>query len=197
MGLDYECYLYFYRQHLWDSLLAVAAQSQPHHPPTLIHLPDGDLEIPLMDQHFQSGEFLGEDTRFHFIITLYFDIDAAVRAYLEWSMDAISDRSPPDRIIGQRAAIGGLDLIVYPQNPFHTTPDIALFRLITTGTHMSLMFSESPSVRRTFSKLLVAGRGICGIMDKEYSGGELFWLKGKSTYQEYADARISPLEILP
>jgi hypothetical protein len=43
---------------------------------------------------------------------------------------------------------------------------------------MSILFSESPSIRKKFVELLERVPGICGILNTE-ARGELFWYKGK------------------
>ncbi|MBE0687476.1 MAG: hypothetical protein IH585_15915 [Anaerolineaceae bacterium] len=60
---------------------------------------------------------------------------------------------------------------------------------------MSILFSESESIRRTFSKLLENYNGVTGIFDWENDYGELFWFKGKTMQQSLSNNYLLPEEI--
>ena len=69
---------------------------------------------------------------------------------------------------------------------------MVLFKFNTTGTHMSFLFADSTSIRKTFIDLLARYKGVIGIFDWENEYGELFWLKGR-----HLNVRLSSNYLLP
>ncbi|UCD99379.1 MAG: hypothetical protein JSV42_01235, partial [Chloroflexota bacterium] len=73
--------------------------------------------------------------------------------------------------------------------------DLVLFDFGTTGTRMSLLFSYSTSIRKTFTELLEKHHGICGVFNREAEGGEVFWFKGRRVSVYIEDQFMLPDEI--
>ena len=96
-------------------------------------------------------------------------------------------------------AIGFIYLTVYADLSKHygfkKPTDLVLFSFGTTGTHMSILFSESESIRRTFSELLENYGGVIGIFDWENDYGELFWFTGKPMQVSLSNNYLLPEEI--
>jgi hypothetical protein len=60
---------------------------------------------------------------------------------------------------------------------------------------MSFLFSESESIRRTFSQLLEKYGGVIGIFEWENDYGELFWFKGNPMQVSLSSNYLLPDEI--
>jgi hypothetical protein len=201
MGLDYNYLLYFERDYLWDALWGVVKIAEPHHPPTIIRFPDRELVIPLDSWLLKEKEVHHSNPEFSFSIVLRFEEDEAIQDYMisrgRWEGE--TERSP--LIMGERdqVMIGYIYLTIYADLSqlwaFNKPIDLVLFKFGTTGTRMSLLFSESESIRRAFSSLLENHHGVCGIFDRENYGGEVFWWKGLHVREYIEDVDISPDEI--
>jgi len=201
MGLDYSYLLYFKRQHLWEALQGVAAITEPHHPPTMIHFPDHELAIPLDSWLLKDKTVHHDDPEFSFSIVLNFEEDDTIEDYIITRDRGVadSDRSPPDAEETKKVPIGYIYLVIYNDLSRRITldkpSDLVLFDFGTTGTRMSLLFSNSTSIRKTFIDLLERSHGLCGIFNREDGGGELFWLDGRQISDRFVDAYIGPEEI--
>ena len=199
MGLDYSYLLYFKRQHLWDALQGVADIAEHHHPPTKIIFPDHELSIPLNSWLVEENEIQCDEPEFSFSIVLPFEPDEAIIDYIvDWDDEDI-DRSPPGTEEVNRIPIGYIYLYIYNDLSKRITlkepTDLVLFDFGTTGTRMSLLFSYSTSIRKTFVDLLERCHGLCGVFNREYDGGELFWLKGQHLSERTGEAYLTPGEI--
>ena len=76
-----------------------------------------------------------------------------------------------------------------------TVADLVLFDFGNAGTRMSLLFSYSTSIRKTFTELLEKHHGVCGVFNREYGGGEVFWFKGTGLSVHIEDQFMPPDEI--
>ena len=56
---------------------------------------------------------------------------------------------------------------------------MVLFEIGTIGTQMSILFDQSPSIRKTSIRFLENYQGFCGVFNREVAWPELFWLKDK------------------
>ena len=140
-----------------------------------------------------------DDPKFKFDISLIFDEDEAILDYLSNNGDADAYRGPPDSVNPKKVAIGTIDLTVYADLSQHFAfkrpIDLVLFRFGTTGTRMSYLFDESTSMRKTFIELLERIPGVCGILDREMDGGDLFWLNGRQLSEHLSEIYLTPGEI--
>jgi hypothetical protein len=190
MGLDYNYLLYFKRECLWDALQGVAKISElDNHPPTTIHFPDHDLVLPIRSGFRQEHDQPHDKAEYNFDASLKFEVDDSIWDYVCSRMNNLNLLEAPDDSVNQ-VAIGYIYLTVYADLSQHWAfmkpTDLVLFQFGTTGTHMSRLFNESDSIRKTFTKLLEKHRGVCGIFDRENDGGEVFWINGLRV-REYID----------
>jgi hypothetical protein len=198
MGLDYNYLLYFKREHLWDALWGVVMIAEQHHPPTKILFPDRELVIPLDSWLSKDKEVHHANPEFNFSIALRFEEDEAIQDYVI-SLDRGkrgTERSPLGMGETDQVMIGYIYLTIYADLSQHWAfkkpIDLVLYKFGTTGTRMSLLFSESKSIRRTFTKLLENHHGVCGIFDRENDGGEVFWWNGLNMNEYVEDVYIPP-----
>jgi hypothetical protein len=200
MGLNYNYLLYFKKEHLWDALqgvVRIAERSDPF--PTTVHFPNHNLVLPIVTGFQEENELSYDKPEFKFDISLFFDEDKAILDYLSHNGSADAYRAPPDPDGIRRVAIGLIYLTVYADLSehygFQKPSDLVLFSFGTTGTRMSILFSESESIRRTFSELLENNAGVIGIFDWENDYGELFWFNGKSMQVSLSNNYLLPEEI--
>ena len=199
MGLNYNYLLYFKREHLWDALQGVVMFVEKiDPPPTMIQFPDHDLILPITTG-FRDESILHHDMPgFNFAISLIFEEDEAILEYMLNNGDVGAHRAPLDVDGVERVAIGFIYLTVYADLSKHFAfkkpTDLVLYKFGTTGTYMSLLFNESISIRKTFSKLLEKYQGICGIFDREIDSGELFWLNGQQLSEDIRDVYMPPMK---
>jgi hypothetical protein len=189
MGLNYRYLLYFKRERLWDVLYALAGISNSEgFEHTTVHFSDHDQVLPLTTSFGKPNEIMHDDPAFEFALSLYFEQDPAILAYLHDRGDSEYGRSPPEETADKRVAIGFIYLSVYTDlskhDAFKEPTNLVLFDFGTTGTRMSMLFEDSTSIRDTFIQLLGRYDGLIGILDREVDYGELFWFEGKS-YQPY------------
>ena len=179
----------------------MAAIAEPHDPPTMIHFPDHELAIPLDSWLLKDKTVLHDDPEFSFSTVLNFEEDDAILDFISSHDrgDADTERSPPDTVETNQVSIGYIYLTVYndlSQRITLTKPtDLVLFDFGTTGTRMSLLFDYSTSIRKTFVDLLERCQGLCGVFNREYGGGELFWLNGRHLSERTGEAYLTPEEI--
>lgn len=195
MGLNYSYLLYFEREHLWDVLQGVAAIADSAGT-TTIHFPDHDLVLPIATRFRQPSDLSHDSPEYEFAISLVFEADEAILEYLRSGGFDEAYRAPPDPDGVKRVAIGFIYLTVYADLSRHWAfkepVDLVLFAFGTTGTRMSMLFEESPSIRRTFTELLERQHGVCGILDLENDYGDLFWFKGKPMEASVWDVYMLP-----
>ena len=200
MGLNHNYLLYFKRERLWDALQGLVHMCDPiDPPPTKIHFPDQDLILPIATDYFKADELAYDEPEMKFALSMIFKEDDAIREYLEDIANDWIRRAPPDVDGAAQVSIGFIYLTVYTDLSkhwaFQKPMDMVLFRFGTTGTRMSILFSESESIRRTFSQLLEKYDGLIGIFERENDYGELFWLKRKPMQVSLSSNYMLPDEI--
>ncbi len=201
MGLNYSYLLYFKKEHLWDALQGVDNIAEPYdHSTTIVHFPDRqDLVLPFKPSYGKKNEIQYDAPEFNLEISLIFEEDQAILDYLTQTGVGDAYRAPPDPVNPKKVAIGTIDLTVYADlsRPFafKRLIDLVLFRFGTTGTRMSYLFAESTSIRKTFIELLERIPGVCGILDREMDGGDLFWLNGRQISEHLSEIYLTPNEI--
>lgn len=200
MGLDYSYLLYFPREQLWDALQGVLEMAQPYQPPIQIHFPDHELSVPLKSWMMKDRVVSYDDPVFSFDTVLLFEEDDEIIDYLGDRYDPDLQRGPPDENGNPKVWIGYIYLTIYngaqvefPHQP--TSDDLVLFDFGTTGTKMSTVFAYSASIRKAFRNLLAERNGICGVFNRESSGGEAFWFQGRNCDVSFDDPYLSPEEI--
>jgi len=196
MGLDYRYLLYFRRQNLWDVLQGIAAISQPSQLPSLIVFPDHMLTLSLKGWGKKERLINPNDPEFGFMTAIYFPADEAITEYLHRvspeHFDSMSKESPLGLPVGYIYLTVYNDLSVFEDKDWD--PDLVMMEFSTPGTRMSLLFSESESIRKRFVSLLETYQGVCGVLDLE-SEARVIWLKGKRLDLRIPDAWMSPDEI--
>lgn len=196
MGLDYSFRLYFSKEYLWDVLQGIAAVSTPSELPTLIVYPDHIRPLSLEAWGKNERIVNYDDAQFGFVTAIYFPPDDAIIDYLHRISREKSDSKPDENPRG--LPIGCIYITVYNDlNTFEEKdwdPGLFMIDFGTPGTTMSILFTESDSIRRQFEKLLQQYHGVCGVLSRE-DAGTLIWLKGKSMDVEIPDPFMSPQEI--
>jgi hypothetical protein len=188
MGLNYNYLLYFKRDYLWEALQGIAKiVKMDDYPHTTIHFPDHDLILPIMSGFRQEHEHQYDKVEFYFDTSLIFELDEAILDYLSnrkknWDLNGLLDE---DGV--QRVAIGLIFLTVYA--------DLSQHWAFKKPSDLVLLFSESGSIRRTFTELLVNHQGVCGVFDRENDGGEVFWWNGLHVREYVEDVHLHPDEI--
>lgn len=197
MGMDFSYLLYFKREHLWKTLQAVVDMADSHHPPTRVLFPDNELLVPLRTWTDNNGQLNHDDPDLDFNMGLYFEEDEAIQYWRRNLGNDEAFRSPPDAEV-KLVSIGCIYLTIH-QAPSQWFPqggmgDLVAFNFGTTGTRMSLLFDESPSIRKGFLGLLRRIPGVCGVFNREDSG-EVFWMEGEEVYAQINDPFLPPDEI--
>ena len=199
MGLDFSYLLYFKREHLWDALQGVVAIAVPHQPPITIHFPDHELSIPIDSWTLKDKQVHHDDPDFGFDTVLRFELDDEIEDYLGDRDYSDTNRSPPEPDADNKVAIGyiylGINNDLSREYPDNDVDNLVLFDFGTPGTRMSLLFSYSTSIRKTFLELLRKYHGVCGVFNREAGGGEVFWFKGKEMAIDIDDQFMLPDEI--
>jgi hypothetical protein len=200
IGLNYNYLLYFDRDHLWNALTGLVKICDPiEPPPTTIHFPDRDLKLPIATDFGEKNEYPYDKPELRFAISMLFDEDEVILDYLSSINHDWLHRAPPGDGGIEQVVIGFIYLTVYTDlskhYAFKKPTDMVLFRFGTTGTRMSLLFSESESIRRTFAGLLANYHGVSGIFDREIDYGQLFWFKGKQVQMDVISVYMLPEDI--
>jgi hypothetical protein len=200
MGLYHNFLLYFERERLWEALQGLARVSEPiNPPPTTIHFPDYEIKLPFTTDFGEGNDYLYDTPKLKPAISLFFDEDEIILDYLLHNNNDWLRRAPPRERGIEQVLIGNIYLTVYTDllkhAAFNKTTQMVLFCFGTTGTRMSLLFSESQSIRRTFSNLLEEHGGLIGIFDRENDCGELFWFKGRPMRASLPSNYLLPEEI--
>jgi len=200
MGLNYNYLLYFSQDRLWDVLLSLGEICDTEGmQPTTIQFPDRDLVIPLMSSWSEKELIPYDKAEINFAISMNFEEDQAILDYLRNRGGDQFDRSPPKEGCVNIYSIGFIYLTVYTDlskhSGFKQPTDMVLFEFGTTGTRMSILFSESTSIRKTFVNILEHEHGIAGIFDWEIDYGELFWFKGRHLQFSLSRNYLLPEEI--
>jgi hypothetical protein len=200
LGLNFNYLLYFPKNRLWDVLtdLSTLCESTAGEP-TTIKFPDHELNLPLAISWGESDVVPHDQDEYEFAISMVFDEDPAILEYLANRGDDLEERSPPEDGAPNRYAIGFIYLTVYADlekhYAFKAPNEMVLLKFGTTGTKMSLLFSESTSIKKAFIKLLENHHGISGIFDWENDYGELFWFRGEAMQFSLSSNYLLPEEI--
>ena len=198
MGMDFSYLLYFKREKIWDALQAVVEMASPHQPPTRVLFPDHELLIPLATWQDNHAQLNHDDPQLDFHFSLYFEEDEAIQYWRRNLGDDPSLRSPPDASGVKMVPVGFIYLAIHNPSSEHFpagyTGGLVAFNFGTTGTRMSLLFDESPSIRKAFLGLLERIPGVCGVFNREDSG-EVFWMDGREVYAQIEDPFLMPEEI--
>lgn len=197
MGLNYNYLLYFPKDQLWDVVTDLSTLCEPTGgQPTTVQFPDHGLTLPLAITSGGSNGVAYDQPKYDLAISMMFEEDPAILDYLINRGDDLEERSPPEDGSPNRYGIGYIYLTIYADLEKHygfdQPNDMVLFDFGTTGTRMSLLFADSPSIKKTFIKLLEDHQGISGIFDWENDYGELFWFRG-----EEMEFRLSGNYMLP
>lgn len=200
MGLNHNYLLYFKRDQLWNALTGLVKICDPiAPPPTTIHFPNRDLKLPIATDFREGNEIPYDTPEIKFAISMLFDEDEVILDYLSSIDNDWIRRAPPKDGGIEQVVIGFVYLTVYTDlskhYAFKKPTDMVLFRFGTTGTRMSLLFSESLSIRRTFSELLENYGGVIGIFEWENDYGELFWFNGNPMQVSLSSNYLLPDEI--
>ena len=184
MGLNFSYLLYFKKEDLWHALDGLLAMAEHHNPPIQIHFPDGIREIPMDSWVMRRREVHHDDPEFSFASSLKFDWDEEIEDWLSYIRRDDPERAPPDPEDGDQVAIGYIYLTIYNDisrrfHDTHSLDNLVLFEFDTTGTRMSLLFSNSTAIRKAFIQLLENYRGVAGMFNWESDGVEMFWLRGQ------------------
>ena len=167
--------------------------------PTKVKFPDHDLILPLTTSWGRPQEVSWDQGQYEFLLSMIFEEDPAILDYLAYRGDELDSRSPPEEGKPVQHAIGYIDLTVYADLSEHWAfgqpNEMCLFKFGTTGTHMSFLFADSTSIRKSFIHLLKGHTGISGIFDWENDYGELFWFRGKHTEFRLSSNYLLPGEI--
>lgn len=180
MGMDYSYLLYFKKDLVWAVLQGVVDIAEPHQPPTMIRFPDHELPIPL-ETWGETKLLHYDDPELKFSMSLYFSEDEAI---LDWKHDS----RPPNE--SKQISVGMIYLTIYTdlceRYPERKISDLVLFDFGTTGSHMSILFSESASICKTFVGLLERVPGVFGVFNRE-DWGELFWRERQTVSERIED----------
>jgi hypothetical protein len=198
MGLDFSYLLYFKREDLWSVLQGVVAIAEQHQPPIKIQFPGHELSIPLDSWTLKDKQVHHDDPDFGFDTVLRFELDDEIEDYLGDRDYSDTNRSPPEPDADNKVAIGyiylGINNDLSREYPDNDVDNLVLFDFGTPGTRMSLLFSYSTSIRKTFLELLRKHDGVCGVFNRE-AGGEVFWFKGREMAFDIDDPFMLPDEI--
>ena len=205
MGMDYRYLLFFERDARLDVLerLAEMAEHDADHQ-TILRLPDREVVLPFSGWQETGARIAWDDPSptWDFMTVLCFEPDESMTYYLErmssrfgaeQAGDDAGDLLDPQG----RACIGYVYLTVHndmTEWPSETGEDLVLFEFGTPGSSMSVLFTESESIRRTFVHLLETCRGVYGLLDME-DPAELFWLRGEEMDERLPTASLPLAEI--
>jgi len=193
MGLDYSFKIYIKKEQIWNALQGVVGMAVPHKIPARIHFPENDLLIPLDKWGGSDVEIYFNDPEFFFATVLNFEEDEPIHDYLRRLGNEDEFRGPPDPVI-KKVSIGYIYLSISQKIPEHNASDLVLFDFGTTGTRMSILFSESTSIHKTFHAFAEKFEAVCGLFNREESA-EVFWMDGKSVEYEINDPFLLPDDI--
>jgi hypothetical protein len=196
MGLDYSYLLYFKRQKLWDVLQTVMEMSRPSSLPTLVVFPDHILPLSLKGWGEKERIVNFNEPQIDFTTSIYFHPDEEIKDYIKRNSPEHYETMSIESPLG--IPIGCIYLTIYNDlRKFENKdwdPNLTLLNFGTPGTKMSVLFSESASIRNRFVELLETHDGICGILNMEDSA-IVFWLNGYLFDKTIPDPYMTPEEI--
>jgi hypothetical protein len=175
MGLDYEYELYFRREELWSVLQSVGKMSGTGADGTTeIILPDRKIALPFTSGFaFKTIHFQESKKELDFDTSLYFEPDDAIEQYVkeqeehirQWGGEHANWVMPRDE--EGRVPIGNIYLYIWLDS--EDTPGLISFDFVSATTRMGVLFTESPSIRGAFIRLLEWHNGVYGLLkDSDY-----------------------------
>ncbi len=168
--------------------------ADPYQPPTRVVFPDHELLVPLMSWSDNHGVLRHDDPVLHFHFSLTLEEDEAIQY---WRRN-LGNPDPAPGMPVKMATVGLIYLNIHSPDSafFDETPagGLVAFDFGTTGTRMSLLFDESPSIRAAFLGLLARVPGVCGVFNREDSG-EVFWMDGEPVDNHLDDPYLPPRDI--
>lgn len=197
MGMDFSYQLFFPRTALVEMLEHLGGIADPTGEPTVLVLPDRTVRLPYSTWAGTPLQLRPDDglPRWEFALSLWFDLDDAIRDYLQ---PRTTHDLPAEAFYDERgrARIGYVYLTVDRDltDRTGTGGDLVLFSFGTPGSSMSVLFLESDSIRRTFTELLATCHGVYGVLDLEDSA-RLFWWRGREVDEVLPTAEMSLAEI--
>jgi len=196
MGLDYSYLLYFKREALWDALLGIASIARPSPLPTLVAYPDHFRAVPLEAWGKDERIVYHNDPQFGFVTTIYFPADDEIITYLKHVSHSQYESMAHESPLGLPVGCIYLSVFNDPNGLEDRGIDsnLVLFEFGTPGTTMSLLFSESISIRKRFEELLIQYEGVCGVLNLE-DYAHVIWLNGRPLDLRIPDPFMSPARI--
>jgi len=174
----------------------LAAIAQPSKLPTLIIFPDHILSLPMESWGTKEKMIQYNEPEFGLMTSIYFPEDDEITDYVKWVFPEHYEEMAKESPLG--IPIGFIYMTVYNDlqqlEQAVYDPNLVLMEFGTTGTSMSLLFSNSRSIRRCFVDLLVKYKGVCGVFNMEMST-QVFWLKGREVEEEISDPWMPPNKI--
>ncbi len=196
MGLDYSYLLYFKREALWDVLQGITGISRPSPLPTLVTYPDHFRTIHLETWGRNERIIYHDDPQFGFTASIYFPPDDDILTYLKHfsheKFNLLAAESPLGLPVGCIYITVYNDPAVFDDRALD--PNLVLFEFGTSGSTMSILFSESVSIRKRFEDLLVQYEGVCGVLNLE-DYAHVIWLNGRPLDLRIPDPFMPPGEI--
>lgn len=193
MGLDYSYLLYFKREALWDVLHGIASVSRPSPLPTLVAYPDHFRAVPLEAWGRNERIVNHDDPQFGFVTSIYFPSDDEIITYLKHVSHEQYESMAAESPLG--LPVGYIYITVYNNPKAFDSNDLdsnlVLLEFGTPGTTMSILFSESESIRKRFKDLLVQYDGVCGVINLE-DYAHVFWLNGRPLDLRIQDPFMTP-----
>jgi hypothetical protein len=195
MGLDYSFVLHFKQQDPWkllEGLSAFADQGLQEH--TAILYPGEIMRLPF--EAWAGTEeklpipFDDDSKEWDFMTSLYFEPDEELIDYAE--NNGIADAREQKQI-----AIGYIYLTVdnkWQADGDQASPPMLRLQFTAATSRMSILFTESYSMRNAFIRYLEDYQGVCGLIDREMDA-VLFWLRGEEMEVELPGAWMGLKEI--
>ena len=204
MGVDYRYLLFFERCARLDVLerLGEMAWVHPGHQ-TILSLPDREVVLPFSGWQETGPRISWDDPgpTWDFVTTLSFEPDQPIEHYLGRLRRGPAGNDEDEggtRLDRQgRAGVGYIYLTVHNEMaswPSGTGEDLVMFEFGTPGSSMSVLFTESASIRRALTHLLETCRGVYGLLDLE-DWAHLFWWRGNQMDQQVPHASLPLAEI--
>jgi len=195
MGLNFGYLLYFKREHLWKTLQGFVTLAERFDPPTKLFFPDRTLDIPLEPLSAGNDGYKFDESEMAFFTCIPFDEDFVLAELSKSNEVNKNHRSPPESQSPEKVTICEIILTIHQNLAEDLNNQYVLFEFDAVGTWMSLLFEKSPSIRTKFLSFLKENKGISGVFNYEFGGGEVIWHQGKHYKVHIEDQFILPDEI--